>query len=232
MTHTRLATLILTATITLSLVAASLTLVPATASASAPEFNPGTANSGIGDGSTVALQTTSGTIIRCLKASSKGEITGPKTVGNVVVTFHNCSSTEDGGCSIKSEGGPNSSLVITKTLDGELGSVKPAQAASGVGLLILPTTGTVFVTLEGSCLPVSPSPVDGSIAAEVTPVNAASSKDGKLILQGSGAAGVQLIKEINVLGTVVKPALKSLGLLETSGIGVELALITNPVTVT
>jgi hypothetical protein len=66
-------------------------------------------------------------------------------------------------------------------MDGELGSVKPAEAASGVGLLILPTAGTAFVTLEGECLPLSPSPVDGSIAAEVTPVNGTILNDGKLI---------------------------------------------------
>jgi hypothetical protein len=41
MKHARLATLILTVAIMTSLAAASLTLVPATASASAPEFNPG-----------------------------------------------------------------------------------------------------------------------------------------------------------------------------------------------
>jgi hypothetical protein len=221
MKHARLATFIVTATIGLSLLAATA------ASASAPEFNPGTPQAFTGDGSTSQLETSAGTKIECLKSLSKGEITGAKTVGNLVVVFHNCSSTEDGGCSLKSEGGPNASLIITKTLDGELGSVKKTEAVSGVGLLILPSPGTSFVTLEGTCLPVSPAPVTGSVAGEVTPVNGVASTDGKLIFQGNGAAGEQLIRSINVLGTIVKPGFKALGLQETNVIGVGLTLTTN-----
>jgi hypothetical protein len=164
MKHTRLATLILTATITASLATASLTAT-GTAFASAPEFSPGTPQTFTGDGSTSKLETSSGTKVECLSSLSHWEITGPKTVGNLTVTFHNCHSPQSGGCSLKSEGGPN---PIINTMDGELGSVKPTEAASGVGLLILPTAGTSFVTLEGSCLPLSPSPVSGEIAAEVT----------------------------------------------------------------
>src|SRR5580692_1228748 len=185
MKHARLVTVILTAAITMSVVVGSL-VGTGTASASAPEFSPGTPNAFTGDGSTSQLETTSGTRIHCLNSVSHGEITGAKTVGNLVVVFHNCSSSEGSGCSIKSTGGPNQSLIITKTMDGELGSVKPQEAASGVGILILPSPGTAFVTLEGPCLLVEPSPVTGSIVGEVTAVNGTASTDGKLIFQGNG----------------------------------------------
>jgi hypothetical protein len=221
----RLVGLIFAAVLAMGLMAVSA------AFASPPEFLPGTPQPFTSDSGTGQLETSTGTKIKCLTDLDKGEVTGPKTVGNVVVIFHNCSSPEGSGCSVKSEGGPNSSLIITKTLDGELGSVKPSLAASGVGLLLLPTTGTVFVTLEGSCLPLSPSPVDGSVAGETTPINGPSALDGKIIFQGSGAAGVQKISEINVLGTVVKPSLKALGLLESNEITVDLILFSKDVVV-
>jgi hypothetical protein len=216
MKYTRLASVILTAAIATVLLAA-----PGTASASPPEFSPGTLNIFTGEGSPGTLETSSGTIVTCLRSLSAGEITGPRTVAK--------NGTES--CSLKSEGGPNASLIIIHKMDGELGSVKPTEAESGVGLLILPTAGTLFVALEGSCLPLSPTPVDGSIVAEVIPVNGASSKDGKRIFLGS-PKGIQKIKEINVLGRTVKPALRALGLLESNAIEVELVLLTNPVIVT
>jgi sorbitol-specific phosphotransferase system component IIA len=229
MKHTRLAspTLTLVTAIATTLATASLTAVPA-ASASPPEFNPGTSNPSIGEGSTVALETSSTQAITCTKITSTGEITGAKTVGSVVIVFHGCSSKEGEGCSLKSTG-QGAGLIRTETLDGELGSVKKAEAASGVGLLILPTSGTKFVELEGPCLLTSPSPITGQVAAEVTPIRSLS-KDGKLILLGSG--GTQDIRSINILGTIVAPRLKALGLIESSASGVGLALLTNAVEVT
>jgi len=38
------------------------------------------------------------------------------------------------------------------TLDGDLGTVATSEAASGVGLLLLPTAGTTFFTIKGTCL--------------------------------------------------------------------------------
>jgi len=222
----RLVGLIFAAVLAMSLMAVSA------AFASAPEFNPGTPQAFTSESGTGQLETSTGTKIKCLTDLDKGEITGAKTVGNVVVIFHNCSSTESGGCSVKSEGGPNTSLIITKTLDGELGSVKKTEAASGVGLLLLPTTGTTFVVLEGTCLPVTPSPVQGTVAGEVNPVNTTASKDGSLTFQGSGTGGQNLIRSINVLGTVLAPRLKALGLLESNEITFDLVLYTNAVQVT
>src|SRR5580692_6245093 len=181
----RLFGLIFIAVLAMGLMAASA------AFASAPEFSPGTPQTFKSDSGTGKLETSSGTKVECLTDLDSGEVTGPKTVGNVVVIFHNCHSPEGSGCSVKSELGPNPSLIITRTLDGELGSVKKTEAASGVGLLLLPTTGTTFVTIEGSCLPLSPSPVFGTLAGEVTPVNGTLALDGKIIFQGNGEAGKQ-----------------------------------------
>jgi hypothetical protein len=219
----RLFGLVVMAVLALNLMAAAV------ASASAPEFSPGTLNTFTGESGTGALETASTSAIECTSDTATGEVTGAKTVGGVVVTFHGCSSKEKGGCAVSSVGG-TSGLITTAILDGELGSVKKTEAASGVGLFLLPTSGTKFVELEGSCLLVSPSPVTGTVTGEATPVNGTASKDGKLVFEGS--KGTQKIKEINVLGTVKKPGLKALGLLESSETTVELVLYTNAVSVT
>jgi hypothetical protein len=222
----RLAGLIFLAALAISLMAA------AGASASYPLFLPrGTVITFKADSGTGALETESTKPVECLTDLTTGEITGGKTVGNVVVTFHNCSSKEGEGCSVKSSNlsGTVSGLIKTEVLDGELGSVKKTEAASGVGLFLLPTSGTKFVELEGPCLLVSPSPVTGTIVGEVTPIAAGLSNDGKLLFQGS--KGTQAIKEINVLGTIKKPALKALGLLASSERTLELVLYASVVEV-
>jgi hypothetical protein len=108
---------------------------------------------------------------------------------------------------------------VTDTLKGELGSVKSTEAGSGVGLLISPASGNAFATLEGTCLSASPEAVEGSIAAEVPPTEEKGTVGGLNLV---GSTGKQVIKEINVLGTIKKPSL-SLGSLEASeAIGEEL----------
>jgi hypothetical protein len=217
----RLASLIL-----LAVLATTLTATTA-ASASAPEFKPGTLNRFTADSGTGALETASTSAITCTNDSVTGEVTGPKTIGSVIITFHGCQSTEKGGCSLQTNSA-TPGLITTNTLKGELGTTK--EATSGVGLLIEPATGTAFATLEGTCLLVSPSPVTGSIAGEVTPVNNGATKDNKLVFLGS--KGKQKIKEINILGVVKKPAFKALGLLESSETTNELVLYEKAVEVT
>jgi|HubBroStandDraft_2_1064218.scaffolds.fasta_scaffold14767_4 hypothetical protein len=223
MQRIRLASLIFTSLIAASLIAA------AAASASAPEFSPGTLNISVGEGSTSALETSSTAAVTCTKVSSTGEITGVKTVGGVVVTLIGCSSKEGTGCSVKSAG-QAAGTVVTTTLSGELGSVKKTEAASGVGMLVSPASGTKLVELEAPCILVSPASVVGTMAGEVTPVNDPASTDGKLVFEGS--KGAAKIKSINVLGTVEDPELKALGLIKASEAGAGLELLTNPVTVT
>ena len=220
----RLAGLIFLVALTVNLMAAAV------ASAAAPEFSPGTLNQFKGESGSGALETSEGTKpITCESDVNTGEITGPKTIGSVVVLFHGCKSVEGSGCPIHSPG-QTPGLIETHALVGELGSVKTTEAASGVGLLLSPASGTEFVTLEGTCLLLSPAPVVGTLAGEATPVKNGASKDGKLVFVGS--AGVQKIKEINVLGTVKKPVLEALGILKSSEATVELVLYTNAVEVT
>jgi hypothetical protein len=202
----RLVGLIFAAVLAVNLVAVAM------ASASAPEFNPGTATALTTKTGTALLETASTSPVSCKESVTTGGITGVKTVGNLKVTFTGCSSTEKTGCSVKGGGG-GTGTIITSTLDGELGTVSTTEAASGVGLLLLPTTGTVFVTIEGTCLIASPSPVDGSVAGEASPISVKSTT-GKLVLTGS--KGVQAIKSINILGATVEPKLKALGLLASS----------------
>jgi hypothetical protein len=219
----RLASLLLLATL-----ATTLTTTTG-ASASAPEFRPATVQSFKGESGTSALATASTAAITCISDNTVGEVTGPKTIGSVIITFHGCESKEGPGCTLQTSSA-TPGLIVTNALKGELGSVKTVEAASGAGLLLEPASGTAFFTLEGTCLLVSPSPLTGTIAGEVTPVKNGATKDNKLVFLGSN--GKQKIKEINILGTIKKPVLKSLGLLESSETTNELVLYENAVEVT
>jgi hypothetical protein len=187
-------------------------LIPEPAFAAALFPTTFTATSGANE-----LETGSTQPIACQSDVATGEVTGEETVGSVMVTFSGCHSTEAGGCTVKG-GGAGTGKILSNVLDGELGSVKRSEATSEVGLLLLPTTGTEFTKIEGTCLLSEKTPVDGTVAGEVTPINA-SSTEGKLIFAGS--KGKQEIKAISVLGTTLKPVLKALGLLESSEASVE-----------
>ena len=229
MKPSRLAGLTILATLAVTLAAA------AGASAAAPEFHPGTLALFKGESGTGVLETSSTAALECTSDLVHGFITGPRTIGSVIVVFHGCKSKEGSGCSVNSTGLPTTSpvesggLIVWHFLKGELGSVKTSEAASGVGLLLEPETGTTFVTLEGSCLLLTPAPITGSFAGEVTPINT-TSKHG--IVRIIGSKGKQKIAEINVLGTVKKPKLESLGLLESSETTTELALYIEEIVVT
>jgi hypothetical protein len=200
----------------------------ASASASSPEFKPGTAQLFTTSSGEGTLENSLGAEkVYCSSDTSHGEVTGSHTVGNVVVTFHNCTGKASSGtCTAKSSGG-TPGTITTGTLKGELGTVKTSEAASGVGLLLAPVTGS-FVTLEGSCL--TTAAVSGSIAGEVTPLNTLSTT-GKLIYAGS--SGTQTIQSITVLGKVEKPALTAFaGLVSASEATNEAVLFTSAVEVT
>jgi hypothetical protein len=113
-----------------------------------------------------------GTVVTCQKDTSSGEITGPKTVANVTVTFQECKGkkgTEE--CPV------NGGTITTATLHGELGKVLKAEAASEVGEDLIPPVEIKegkevklpFVKLEGACIPTTS--VEGSVIGEVKPIN-------------------------------------------------------------
>jgi hypothetical protein len=158
------------------------------------------------------LETSATKAVTCESSATTGELVGGTKVGSVIISFSGCHTTEGGGCTVKG-GGAGTGKIVSNTLDGELGSVKASEATSGVGLLLLPTSGTEFTKIEGSCLLLEKTPVVGTVAGEVTPINEFATES-KLIFVGS--KGKQGIKSIAVLGTVLKPALKALGLVEAS----------------
>jgi hypothetical protein len=122
-----------------------------------------------------------GTVIECKKDTDVGELTGPKTVGKVVVTFTECEGTNGTKkCKVKSKGSGTEGTIVTKELKGELGEVAAAESATGVGLSLKPTSGSTYVELEGTCLPISPAPVTGGIIGEVTPIKTLSTT-GKVV---------------------------------------------------
>jgi hypothetical protein len=122
-----------------------------------------------------------GTVIECKKDTDVGEITGAKTVGAVVVTFTECEGTNGTKkCKVKSKGSGTEGKVVTKELTGELGEVAAAESTTEVGERLKPTSGSTYVELEGTCLPISPAPVTGAIIGEVTPTKSLSTT-GKLV---------------------------------------------------
>jgi len=172
MKFARLVGLVLVAVMAMSLVAAA-------AASAEPLFNPAegklTAKSG-----TATLASSSAEVV-CTESVAPGTITNPHLV-QLIIHFLGCQGKETGGetCSVKSKGAPAENLIITNTLHGILGLILPHTPA----LLILPGSGSTFVTLEGSCLTLSPAAVTGSVAAEITPVGS-KQKTGKIV---TGAA--------------------------------------------
>jgi hypothetical protein len=155
---------------------------------------------------------TAGNEIACASDEGSGEVTAPDKVDKVKVLFKGCEATVGTEkCKTQSRGQPEGS-ILTNTLDGDLGTVATSEAATGVGLLLLPTTGSTFVTVIGKCLPAEETAITGKIAGEVLPVKV-KQKSGSVKFALNGAS--QAIKKIFVLGVEVKPALTAFGLAAT-----------------
>jgi hypothetical protein len=150
-----------------------------------------------------------GTTITCAKSTApRGETISDTTVGGMVITFTGCKANKGGEeCTVKSTGAAAGS-VITKTLKGELGTVKSAEAASEAGLLLSPETGSEITTLEKATCSAE-TKVTGSVAAEVTPVNKELTSS-KFVFVGTGKS--EKIKTIAAdNGSVKKPLLEAFG---------------------
>jgi hypothetical protein len=199
----RLVGVLLVAIFAMSAVAAS------TAAASEPEFSmlPATKTfTGASGAGTLKAGTVATTY--CTKDSNNGEITGMKTVGKVVVTFTGCKIEGNKKvCTIKSVGAAEGTIV-TNSLAGTLGTSK--ESSTGVGELLEPESGGVFVTLAETACGIETS-VEGGIIGEVTPIKTLQTT-GKLnyVL----AAGKQAIKKITVSGGSKEKVLKAFGLVE------------------
>jgi hypothetical protein len=156
------------------------------------------------------FRASTGESVECEGGTNGGEITSMDTVGNVVVKYTGCKARGSSSCTAKSTGAKEGE-IITGTLKGLLGAVKSTEAATEVGVLLEPASGTQFTSLEGTCLAVSPTAIDGTVAGELNPVNA-KVLDGDLDFETTTAK--QNIKEIDVLSGTVKPKLDAFGLIE------------------
>jgi hypothetical protein len=141
----------------------------------------------------------------CETSSSTGEITSMDTIGALVIKYKGCTVSGSGKvCTIKSEeGSPAEGEIITKTLKGELGTVKESEATSEVGLLLEPASGNVITNLAETSCAVKTS-VTGLVAGEVAPLG----EKGKIsnLLYGI-SGGSQQIHKIAVLSGTKEPAL-------------------------
>lgn len=115
--------------------------------------------------STVAtLETVGGAMVTCKAENTTGEYTGNRTVGNVIVTFSECTAS---GVSCTSEGAPTGTIV-TSHLEGELGveelGVGPLHNKIGQALFPTGHSGP-FAQFSCSTFPLT---VSGSIISPLT----------------------------------------------------------------
>jgi hypothetical protein len=202
MKQVRLVGILLVGCLAMGLVTASMAL------ASAPEFTPtGQTFTASGGTAKLAAAGAESEIICSTTTSSTGKVSSATLAGGFVIEFTGCTDSRNGGstfCTTKSPGAAEGQ-IITNTLHGILGVIlEPPGTADGVGLLLLPGSGSSFVTIEkNSCG--TETTVTGSVAGEVLPIGK-SQKTGKLVFGVSG--GKQKIKDIDLSGgPLVKPAL-------------------------
>jgi hypothetical protein len=167
----------------------------AAASATTPEFKPVPAKKKFTSTSGYVQYTfNNGTeVLECNNSTAAGEVTGAKTLGKLVIKFTNCTTSGTGGsgCSVTSTGA-KSGEIVTKSLEGELGTVKTTEAASGVGLLLKPESGKTWSVLAGnSCL--SETQMSGSIAAEVPTIGKKQVTNKLVFSDPSGKQGIRSI---------------------------------------
>ncbi len=186
--------------LTLVAVVAMSAVMASAAFAAEPEFKPGTKQAFTGTSGVLTMES-SAAKVTCSKSTSSGEITGASTVGAVVLTLAEC-KIEQGGNStpLTSVGARHQGEIVTNALDGELGEVATSEATTGVGLVLKPASGKDWAIVEG---PIT-SALEGSVAAEVTPVKT-SAKTLKLVFAGS--AGKSHIKRVDVKGVDKEPKL-------------------------
>ena len=114
--------------------------------------------------------------IVCASSTSTGKLKGKSEVDGVVAKFKGCKAkeAEEGlECEVNSTSPLGAKEeIITKTLKGRVGLVVKAEATSERGLLLLPSIGTVYVTITGSteCLPAETSEVKGGLIGEIKPI--------------------------------------------------------------
>src|ERR1700679_1319957 len=164
----RLASLMLVAILAIGLVAASV------ASAADPEFLPlgatvtGTSGAGVLRGAGEEVKCESDVV-------PNGTVTSATLIGGIVVHFLNCTNKNGitgESCPARSTNTTTEGLILTNTLHGVLGLILPKPASgSNVALVLLPVSGSSFLTLTGKCIGVTGA-VAGQVVAVVERVDA------------------------------------------------------------
>jgi hypothetical protein len=137
--------------------------------------------------------------ISCTSSLSTGRIKGTTKVEGVTGRFKGCKAkvgSEEKQCEVSSiEPVGKKEEIVTKELKGRLGSVLSTEAETGVGLLLEPASGEVYVTIMGSteCLPTETSEVKGSLIGEIAPIKK-EQKTGELLYKIKSES-VQMIKK-------------------------------------
>ncbi len=177
----RLAGLMLVAVFAMSLVVASVAMAE-------PEFKPATGTLSGTSGTSILSADNGLDVVTCATNVTSGTKTSSTTVGGVIVHFLNCKASGEtkSGCTVKSVGAAGEALIVTNTLNGILGLISPKPASgSGVGLLLLPASGSIFVTLAANgCT--EETAITGTVAGEALPINS-SQLTGKLTFSGTGS---------------------------------------------
>ncbi|HTR88522.1 MAG TPA: hypothetical protein VMG62_00260, partial [Solirubrobacteraceae bacterium] len=121
----------------------------------------------------------------------EGEVTSPKTLGNIKATFVGCHASS---IPIQSEGAAIGEIKFY-LLKGELGYIKGEKAAHKVGIDITPQTGLVLAKVEEGLppAPVLHLEVTGSLIGEVAPINTWSKE---ATINFEQVWGHQVIKEL------------------------------------
>ncbi len=124
---------------------------------------PFTSTSGEG-----VLETVGGHTVKCKKDTDSGEITGPKTIGELAIKFTECKASvfSEPACETA---GAKEGEIIPSVAKGELGYIK---ATSEVGVLLAPTSGTEFAKFEcKTIIGTQKITVTGSVICHVEPLN-------------------------------------------------------------
>jgi hypothetical protein len=179
-------------------------IAAASASAAKPEFkSPGgfpvkfTASSGAGK-----LETIAGRTVNCKSDTATGEVTGAKTVGNVVVKFNECTTVAFGITF-------NCGTITTNTLKAEPNYLTNPNSSTEVGLDLKPASGTEFAKF--TCTSVFGNEtlaVAGSVVGKMSPTNKLTKESTLTFTQ---TAGKQKYEGYFVGSTFTKDTLETTG---------------------
>jgi len=192
----RLAGLAIVAVLAVSLAVAS------TASAGVYLFSPGSVGATFTGLSLAGTLRAGGNSIECKDDVNAGTIANVHLLGPFDIKFTSCVSNGQtlSGCAANSPGAAEGE-ILTKTVHALLGLVLPAVGLGLGGLLVLPTSGKVFVTVEANnCT--KETTITGSVAGLLE-----DNQGGHLILEALVLFIPKDITKIDTLNGLVEPLL-------------------------